>query len=93
MLRIGFPIEGRTDSATAQLVTERFAKMPLPTNLANVQFTMEGRIAVLRGQIAAIEDGKLVESLLSLEPGIDGVRNELVVTGGTEQVPASLPAG
>ena len=87
VLRIGFPIEGRTDSATAQMVTERFTKMPLPTSLANVQFTMEGRTAVLRGQIAAVEDGKLVENLLSLEPGIDGVRNELVVTGGAERVP------
>lgn len=91
VLRVGFPIEGRTSSATAQMVTERFAKMPLPPSVANVQITMEGRTAVLRGEIEAVEDGKLVENLLSLEPGIDGVKNELVVAGASEEIPAPLP--
>lgn len=92
VLRIGFPIEGRTSSATAQMVTERFAKMPLPPSLDNVQITMQGRTAILRGQIETAEDGKLVENLLSLEPGIDGVKNELVVAGASEEVPAPIPA-
>ncbi|MEZ6148968.1 MAG: BON domain-containing protein [Pirellulaceae bacterium] len=91
VLRIGFPVEGRTSSATAQMVTERFAKMPLPPSLDNVQITMQGRTAVLRGQIETLEDGKLVENLLSLEPGIDGVKNELVVAGESEEVPAPIP--
>ncbi len=92
VLRIGFPVEGRTSSATAQMVNQRFSNMPLPPSLANVKITMEGRTAVLRGQIDAVEDGKLVENLLSLEPGIDGVKNELVIAGASEEVPAPVPA-
>ncbi len=92
VLRIGFPVEGRTSSATAQMVNQRFANMPLPPSVANVKITMVGRTAVLRGQIDAVEDGKLVENLLSLEQGIDGVKNELVIAGASEEVPAPVPA-
>ncbi len=81
VLRIGFPIDARNDATLSQEVSDRFARMPLPKNLGNVQISMEGRTAVLRGQVAAEEDGKLAERLLSLEPGIDAVKNELTIAG------------
>ncbi len=94
VVRLGFPVEGRSSSATAQMVSDRFSKMPLPNNLGGIQITMENRTAVLRGQIDSAEDGKLVERLLSLEPGIDAVRNELQVAGqanSSEEVPSPVP--
>ncbi|MEO8268651.1 MAG: hypothetical protein ABI557_02960 [Aureliella sp.] len=92
VLRIGFPIDAPSANATAQMVTARFSKMPLPPSVANVQVTMQGRTAILHGQIETVADGKLIENLLSLEPGIDAVNNELVLVVASDEVPAPLSA-
>ena len=44
---------------------------------ANV--TMSGSTAILRGTINSVRTSELLEQLLSFEPGIDRVKNELVV--------------
>ncbi len=49
---------------------------------------MQGRTAVIVGQVASESDGELIERLLSLEPGIDAVENELVYSTAPELVPA-----
>lgn len=81
VLRIGFPVEARESSAVGQSVNARLARMPQSKNLQNVQVTMQGRTAVIRGEVESAEDGKLVERLLSLEPGIDAIKNELTIAG------------
>jgi hypothetical protein len=98
VVRVGFPYQGPAPTATAQRVNSRFSRMPLPESLQGVTIEMDGRTAVMTGQVATPEDAKLVERLLSLEPGVNGVRNELVVTGATsaggsssEIVPAPQP--
>ncbi|MCA9132636.1 MAG: BON domain-containing protein [Planctomycetales bacterium] len=68
--------------------------MPLPSSLDGVQLEMEGRTAIIRGQVASEADVQLAERLLSLEPGIDSVRNELVVLNETGELvprPNSVP--
>lgn len=94
VIRVGFPVAQPTSSYTAGRINQRFAGMPLPPSVANVQISMEGRVAVLQGQVDSIEDSKLVERILALEPGIDSVRNELLVAGAviqSEEVPAPVP--
>jgi len=44
---------------------------------ANV--TMSGTTAILRGTVNSVRTSELLSQLLSFEPGIDGVKNELVV--------------
>ena len=94
VIRIGFPIERPTSSYTSERINQRLAAMPLPPSLANVQIGIDGRIAVLQGQVNSPEDIRLIERLLSLEPGIDGIRNELSLTdtaNQSEAVPAPSP--
>jgi len=44
---------------------------------ANV--TMSGTTAILRGTVNSVRTSELLSQLLSFEPGIDGVKNELLV--------------
>lgn len=94
VIRIGFPIERPASSYTSGRINQRLAAMPLPPSMTKVQISMDGRIAVLQGQVDSAEDVNLLERLLSLEPGIDGVRNELSLAGAvnqSEEVPAPAP--
>lgn len=56
-------------------VTERIAEYS--NGQANV--TMVGTTAILRGKAASRRDADLLAQILSFEPGIDRVKNELVV--------------
>lgn len=47
--------------------------------MSNLDVTMQGRRAVLRGVVATDHDRDLAEQLIRLEPGIDAVQNELTV--------------
>ncbi len=73
------------DSTVAKAQTH-LANTVLPDRLKNVQIAMEGRTAVLRGQAANESEKKLVERLLSLEPGIDTIKNEITVSPGSGEV-------
>ena len=55
--------------------------------------TSTGSVATLTGTVATERERKIVEQLLRLEPGIDSVRNELVVDAGKiyETVPKLDP--
>jgi osmotically-inducible protein OsmY len=45
----------------------------------SVSVLLENRIALLRGQVPAQSDGRTIERLLRMEPGVDDVRNELEI--------------
>ena len=45
----------------------------------NARVTMTGSTAILRGQVDTIRTSELLVQLLSFEPGIDRVKNELLV--------------
>jgi hypothetical protein len=81
VVRVGFPVMAPSAAATGQKVTDRLSRLPLPNRVSQyLEVAMEGRTAILRGQVASAEDGELAVRILSLEPGIDDVRNELIVS-------------
>jgi hypothetical protein len=52
---------------------------------AGIQLRLEAGVAVLRGEVATKRDSELIESMLGFEPGVDRIRNELKVRGGSYQ--------
>lgn len=69
--------------------TSRFSNLPAAQKFPNVNASYENGSVVLRGSVATEKDKKMMERLMKLEPGVDSVRNELLVQGSTlEQIPA-----
>lgn len=69
--------------------TSRFTNLPAAQKFPNVNASYENGSVVLRGSVATEKDKKMMERLMKLEPGVDSVRNELLVQGPTlEQIPA-----
>ena len=60
-------------------VQSKLVKIPQVRSSGSVKVEMEGKIAVLRGQVKSQRDRDLIGRMLLLEPGISDVRNELVV--------------
>lgn len=87
-LRLGFnlpstpPGGGPTqlEARLSRIVASRINAQP-----ANVQVTVEGRTAVLKGTVPSATDRLVLERLLLLEPGVDKVQNELVVANSSGQ--------
>lgn len=52
------------------------------------EVTMEGRTAVLQGDVASPQDRALAEALVQFEPGVSQVQNDLRVTGPIPPTPA-----
>ncbi len=82
-MKLGFTPLSRTVVVTPahpmimfQSRLERLPGLQLP---APVDVAMEEGLVVLRGRVATEFDRELVEGLARLEPGIEDVRNELVV--------------
>jgi len=68
-------------AATTKLQT-RLTKLPNLPMKSPVKVTLEEGEVVLRGTVATESDRELVEGLAMMEPGIEAVRNELVVDPG-----------
>lgn len=79
-VRLGFELPARRAEERSQALQARIPLLRLGSSSQNVQVSMQGRTAVLRGRIATQADSSLAERLLQLEPGVDEVRNELVVS-------------
>ena len=47
----------------------------------SVSIRMESGIVVLRGEVTSQRESELLETILGFEPGVDRIRNELVVLG------------
>ena len=77
---------------------DRISRSPIQDRLKNIGVSIEGGQVTLRGSVATEADKRLMERMMKLEPGVNSVRNELVVTGapatangtgsGIETVPA-----
>jgi hypothetical protein len=46
---------------------------------ASVRISQEGGVVVLRGEVSNKRDSELIETIIGFEPGVDRVRNELVI--------------
>ncbi len=86
-VKLGFSPTTVSNTARTNEINGRIKLMPNPT-MRGVSVQVQGRTAVISGRVPTLDDGKMVERLLSLEPGIDGVRNELEYESG-ETNPAS----
>ncbi len=60
-------------------VQSQLARIPQVRGSGAVKVEMDGRIAVLRGEVKSQHDRDLIGRMLLLEPGVSDVRNELVV--------------
>lgn len=78
-VQLGFPAP--TVQASPAVVSNRvqtqIARIPRIQEMGSVTVEMQGRTAVLRGQVATEQDRALVAKMLLLEPGISDVQNEL----------------
>lgn len=70
-------------------MTTRFANLPALKGKGNIVTVMDGDTLVLQGTVQTAADRKLAEDLLSLEPGVTQVRNELRVSQSESPAPAS----
>ncbi len=89
--KIGFEVTAPSNAVTSRLVNDRLKRIPSPA-LDGITVEMSGRTAIIRGTVDSVADAKMVERLLSLEPGIDGVKNELTLAGGSPASAAGRPA-
>jgi hypothetical protein len=77
---IGFqPPAAAAPQVVSQQVQSRLDRTASVRRMGDVRVEMEGRVAVVRGQVATPHERELVARMLLLEPGIGDVRNELVV--------------
>lgn len=67
----------------------RSSRMPGSSRLS---VSVEGRTATLRGEVPSADARGLAEVLLSFEPGVSSIRNELEVNPDLEPGPGSLQA-
>jgi hypothetical protein len=87
---LGFEVPAPTNAVATRAINDRLSRIPSAV-LNGVTVEINGRTATIRGEVNAPSDGKVIERLLSLEPGIDAVQNEL--TYANDQAPASpMPA-
>ena len=74
------------------VLTERLNRSTRIKSLSPLEVQIEGRTAILRGEVATVHDRTLAETVARLEPGIAEVRNELRVPGlPALSAPALLP--
>ena len=80
-VKLGFDVAAPSNTETSRLINDRLRRIPSPV-LQGVTVSMQGRTAVIRGQVESPAAGKTIERLLSLEPGVDAVKNELTFESG-----------
>jgi hypothetical protein len=89
-IRSGFTVPRATMTTVSRRFEQRLSRLPGLAEANDVTVQMEGTTAVLIGSVATDRESELVARLALLEPGIETVRNELLVTGSTTA--ATLPA-
>jgi osmotically-inducible protein OsmY len=63
----------------AQRVQTKLERIPQVRGSGSVSVTMDGKRAVVKGQVKSERDRELIGRMLLLEPGVGDVQNELVV--------------
>jgi hypothetical protein len=85
-VKLGFEVMAPTSTESSRMINDRLQRNP-SSAFEGVTVAMSGRTAVLRGAVNSPADGKLLERLLSLEPGVDAVENELTFAEGESDTP------
>ena len=93
-MQIGFAVAQPQSSVVTAQVTRSLASANPTSPFRNVQVSISGQTAVLRGSVASTDDRDLAEQIALLEPSVSSVRNELSVqtpAAETPQSPAPQP--
>ena len=69
------PEDSLREGPAAKETSERIAQF----SAGHATVTMSGSTAILRGTVYSVRESELLAQLLSFEPGIDRVKNELVI--------------
>ena len=78
-LQIAFSVQDSKISTSEVAAEERLYLRIAGVTGNNAQLTLSGRTAILRGTVESARAAELAEQLLSFEPGIDRVQNELTL--------------
>jgi hypothetical protein len=85
-LTLNFQHSAPADQARASTLSRRLRTCLAQRVSGQIEVSMEGRTATLRGVVASESDRALVQRMVLFEPGVSQVRNELAV-----QSPAAFP--
>lgn len=80
---IGFDVPEKPSTEISESFQRHLEKLPPGRSLPGVTMEVQGRLAILRGEVATDRDRALVEQLARLEVGISQVQNELTVKPAT----------
>ena len=85
-VKLGFDYKATPSAVGSQVINTRLSRIPSAL-FKGISVEMNGRTAVIRGNVATLAEAKVVERYLSLEPGISDVKNELVIASGEKITP------
>jgi len=90
-LRIGFDRLRADGGGVSTALAQRLAETPAIRSRTPIQVELQGRTAILRGEVASDHDRVLAGQMARLEPGIDRVQNDLVVAGRPSELSQPWP--
>ena len=79
-LHAGFRHPQLSSTNVRNSINARLNRLSTPNSPMDIQVAMQGRTVLLEGTVASEEERKLAATLVSLEPGVSAVRNELKVS-------------
>jgi hypothetical protein len=79
-LVIGFAVSPTTDFDRRQQLVNHWVRTPALVDAGQVEIVVRERVAVLTGQVPTQAARRLAELTIAMEPGVDTVENQLVVT-------------
>jgi hypothetical protein len=88
-LSVGFDTPLSETPKVNSALTKRLADLPSVHWSSPGQVVIQGRTAILRGVVASAHDRELAERVMSLEPGVSQVDNQLVV--GSDSSKSAAP--
>ena len=80
-LRSAVDVSPLQPSAVQQSAMQRFTTLPGQRSLPSVNVTMQGRTAILSGNVQSNRDRRMSQLLMRLEPGVSNVENRINVIG------------
>ena len=78
-LRSAIDVAPRPPQVVQEMATDRFKQISGMTALRGIRVTMEGRTAVLTGQVSTERERRMSQLLVQLEPGVRQVDNRISV--------------
>ena len=91
--RVDYMVQPSLTTTFTSRMQTRYSNLPALKGKGSIEPVLEGDTLVLRGSVESAAARQLAEDLLSLEPGVNQVRNELeIVQPGSAPSPVSVGA-